>query len=55
MWLICSGAEGRWRLEISVAAYPEGHPESGTVEADLENLKRKIDAGANRAITSVFF
>ena len=42
-------------FEISVAAYPEGHPESGTVEADLDNLKRKIDAGANRAITQFFF
>jgi methylenetetrahydrofolate reductase (NADPH) len=42
-------------FEISVAAYPEGHPESGTVEADLANLKRKIDAGANRAITQFFF
>jgi methylenetetrahydrofolate reductase (NADPH) len=42
-------------FDISVAAYPEGHPESGTVEADLENLKRKIDAGASRAITQFFF
>jgi methylenetetrahydrofolate reductase (NADPH) len=42
-------------FEISVAAYPEGHPESGTVDADLDNLKRKIDAGANRAITQFFF
>jgi methylenetetrahydrofolate reductase (NADPH) len=42
-------------FEISVAAYPEGHPESGTVDADLENLKRKIDAGAVRAITQFFF
>lgn len=42
-------------FEISVAAYPEGHPESGTVDADLENLKRKIDAGARRAITQFFF
>jgi len=42
-------------FDISVAAYPEGHPESGTVEADLENLKRKIDAGAGRAITQFFF
>jgi methylenetetrahydrofolate reductase (NADPH) len=42
-------------FEISVAAYPEGHPESGSVAADLENLKRKIDAGAGRAITQFFF
>jgi len=42
-------------FELSVAAFPEGHPESGSVEADLENLKRKIDAGANRAITQFFF
>jgi 5,10-methylenetetrahydrofolate reductase len=35
-----------------VAAYPEGDPESGSVEADVENLKRKIDAGASRAITA---
>ena len=43
------------RFDMSVAAYPEGHPESGTVEADLENLKRKVDAGARRAITQFFF
>ncbi len=42
-------------FEISVAAYPEGHPESGGVDADLENLKRKVDAGASRAITQFFF
>jgi methylenetetrahydrofolate reductase (NADPH) len=42
-------------FEISVAAYPEGHPESGGVDADLANLKRKIDAGASRAITQFFF
>jgi methylenetetrahydrofolate reductase (NADPH) len=42
-------------FEISVAAYPEGHPESGTVDADLDNLQRKIDAGARRAITQFFF
>jgi methylenetetrahydrofolate reductase (NADPH) len=42
-------------FDISVAAFPEGHPESGTIEADLDNLKRKIDAGARRAITQFFF
>jgi methylenetetrahydrofolate reductase (NADPH) len=42
-------------FEVSVAAYPEGHPESGGVDADLENLKRKVDAGADRAITQFFF
>jgi len=42
-------------FEISVAAYPEGHPESGGVEADLLNLKRKVEAGASRAITQFFF
>ncbi len=42
-------------FEISVAAYPEGHPESGGVDADLENLQRKVDAGARRAITQFFF
>lgn len=42
-------------FEISVGAYPESHPDSATPEADLDNLKRKLDAGANRAITQFFF
>ncbi len=42
-------------FEISVAAYPETHPEAATRTADLDNLKRKLDAGATRAITQYFF
>jgi methylenetetrahydrofolate reductase (NADPH) len=42
-------------FEITVSAYPEKHPESTSIEADIELLKRKIDAGATRAITQFFF
>ena len=42
-------------FDISVAAYPEVHPEAENAQADLLSLKRKIDAGANRAITQFFF
>jgi methylenetetrahydrofolate reductase (NADPH) len=42
-------------FEISVAAYPECHPSSADLAGDLDNLKRKLDAGANRAITQFFF
>jgi methylenetetrahydrofolate reductase (NADPH) len=46
-------AIGDW--DISVAAYPEVHPEAPNAEFDLDNLATKIDAGANRAITQFFF
>ena len=42
-------------FEVSVAAYPETHPEARSPAADLDNLKRKIGAGASRAITQFFF
>jgi methylenetetrahydrofolate reductase (NADPH) len=42
-------------FDISVAAYPEKHPQSPSWDADIDNLKRKLDAGADRAITQMFF
>ncbi len=42
-------------FEISVSAYPECHPEAPGFDADIDNLKRKLDAGASRAITQFFF
>src|SRR5437762_2736861 len=42
-------------FEVSVAAFPETHPEALSPAADLDNLKRKFDAGASRAITQFFF
>lgn len=42
-------------FEISVSTYPEGHPESPSIDQDIEVLKAKIDAGATRAITQFFF
>ena len=42
-------------FELSVAAYPEVHPDSDCPESDMDNLKRKLDAGATRAITQFFF
>jgi methylenetetrahydrofolate reductase (NADPH) len=42
-------------FDISVAAYPEVHPEASSAADDLDNLKRKLEAGASRAITQFFF
>ena len=42
-------------FEVSVAAYPEVHPEAPSAQFDLENLQRKLDAGASRAITQFFY
>ncbi len=52
---LVSGLRKMNDFEISVAAYPETHPEAKNAAADLDNLKRKIDAGATRAITQFFF
>jgi methylenetetrahydrofolate reductase (NADPH) len=48
-------AETGNHFHIEVAAYPEFHPEARTPAADLKNLKRKVDAGANSAITQYFY
>lgn len=52
---LVAGIRRRGDFDISVAAYPEKHPQSADWQADIDNLKRKIDAGADRAITQMFF
>jgi methylenetetrahydrofolate reductase (NADPH) len=52
---LVSGLKKIADFDIAVAAYPEKHPDSPSVEADLDNLKRKVDAGGSTAITQFFF
>jgi methylenetetrahydrofolate reductase (NADPH) len=52
---LIAGIKRHGDFEITVSAYPEKHPESPSVDADIDTLKRKIDAGATRATTQAFF
>ncbi len=52
---LASGARDIAPFEISVGCYPEKHPDSPSFAADIEMLKRKVDAGATRAITQFFY
>lgn len=52
---LVGGLLARHAFDISVAAYPETHPQALSADADLDHLKRKFDAGAARAITQFFF
>lgn len=52
---LVSGLKEIGDFDISVACYPETHPDSPNLVSDLENLKKKVDAGATRAITQFFF
>ena len=52
---LVSGLRKRHDFDVTVATFPEGHPDSNSLDTELDNLKRKIDAGAARAITQFFF
>ena len=52
---LVAGLKAAHDFEISVAAYPEVHPDAANAGADLDNLKRKLDSGAARAITQFFY
>jgi len=52
---LVAGIKGMADMEVSVSAYPEKHPDSPSLAADIDMLKAKVDAGATRAITQFFF
>jgi methylenetetrahydrofolate reductase (NADPH) len=52
---LVEGLRKAFDFELSVSAYPETHPAAGSMQAEIDNLKRKVDAGATRAITQFFF
>jgi methylenetetrahydrofolate reductase (NADPH) len=52
---LVAGIKRLTNVEVTVSAYPERHPDSASVEADIDMLKAKVDAGATRAITQFFF
>lgn len=52
---LVTGLKALHDFEISVAAYPEVHPDADCADSDMDNLKRKLDAGATRAITQFFY
>jgi methylenetetrahydrofolate reductase (NADPH) len=52
---LVEGLRARHPFEISVSAYPETHPEATSPQADIDNFRRKLDAGASRGITQFFF
>lgn len=52
---LIAGARSIGDFDISVGCYPEVHPDAPSLDAEIENLKRKFDAGATRAITQFFF
>ncbi|MCC7054652.1 MAG: methylenetetrahydrofolate reductase [NAD(P)H] [Gemmatimonadaceae bacterium] len=52
---LVAGLRRAFDFELSVSAYPEMHPTAGSMQAEIDNLKRKVDAGATRAITQFFF